>query len=285
MPDLNNILHQLKDHDIQPPEELFGLVAEQLKINVEGLTSDSHESDLREFERLKDNSVEPPEIVTEKIMAAVHQQTSTITPTVSLLKRSAFRIAATILLLAAVWGIYTLVSTKDNKSPGKDIVTHNDVPIQNENRPISKDSLHDIVIANRKTFRASHKKAYSRNTGSRTHQTGRASAEGYDFAIKDNDLLGSFTNFNYRQLPDFLNEEDSRSIQVKTDHSTSITVSEGMVSMMKKMYKTKRNGQFTWKAKRERKKLLRWKKADANFFDKNPAKNPMDPFDLAEFIF
>ena len=58
-----------------------------------------------------------------------------------------------------------------------------------------------------------------------------------------------------------------------------------MQGMMKKMYKTKRNGKAPSSAKKLQKKLVDWKSYDTKSFDENLQKNPLDAIDLFESVF
>lgn len=107
---------------------------------------------------------------------------------------------------------------------------------------------------------------------------------GSKFTIVDNDYLATFASFNETNLPEFLKADNPVATQITIDDYASITITEGMGAMMKKMYKTKKSGKPTRRARKQKEKLEKWKKADADFFNPNTNLNPLDPIDLGNFI-
>ncbi len=107
---------------------------------------------------------------------------------------------------------------------------------------------------------------------------------GGSFSIIDNDYLVTFTSFSEANLPLFLQADKPVATSITVDNYTDITISEGMGAMMKKMYKTKKSGKPTRRARKQREKLDKWKKADADYFNNNSTSNPLDPMDLGNFI-
>jgi hypothetical protein len=102
--------------------------------------------------------------------------------------------------------------------------------------------------------------------------------------IIDNDYLATFTSFDPNNLPLFLQADNPVATSITVDQYTSITISEGMGAMMKKMYKTRKSGKPTRRARKQREKLEKWKKIDSEYFNQNSTSNPLDPFDLGNFI-
>ena len=107
---------------------------------------------------------------------------------------------------------------------------------------------------------------------------------GSKFTIIDNDYLATFASFDETNLPEFLRADKPVATQITIDDYASITITEGMGAMMKKMYKTKKSGKPTRRARKQKEKLEKWKKADADFFNPNANLNPLDPIDLGNFI-
>jgi hypothetical protein len=107
---------------------------------------------------------------------------------------------------------------------------------------------------------------------------------GSRFTIVDNDYLATFASFNESNLPEFLKADIPVATQITIDDYASITITQGMGAMMKKMYKTKKSGKPTRRARKQKEKLEKWKKADAIFFNPNANLNPLDPIDLGNFI-
>jgi hypothetical protein len=107
---------------------------------------------------------------------------------------------------------------------------------------------------------------------------------GSKFTIVDNDYLATFASFNESNLPAFLQADNPVATQITIDDYASITITEGMGAMMKKMYKTRKSGKPTRRARKQREKLEKWKRADSAFFNPNVNLNPLDPIDLGNFI-
>ena len=108
---------------------------------------------------------------------------------------------------------------------------------------------------------------------------------GTKMPIIDNDYLASFAALNENNLPAFLQVEKPLATTITIDDYTYITISEGMGAMMKKMYKTRKSGKPTRRARKTKEKLEKWRKADAEYFNQNSTTNPLDPIDLGNFIF
>jgi hypothetical protein len=107
---------------------------------------------------------------------------------------------------------------------------------------------------------------------------------GSSVPIVDNDFLATFASLTETNLPPFLQAEKPVATVITIDEYTDITISENMGAMMKKMYKTKKSGKPTRRARKTKEKLEKWKKADADYFNANTTMNPLDPFDLGNFI-
>jgi hypothetical protein len=107
---------------------------------------------------------------------------------------------------------------------------------------------------------------------------------GSNVQIIDNDYLATFASLTEGNLPPFLQAEKPVATVITIDEYTDITISENMGAMMKKMYKTKKSGKPTRRARKTKEKLEKWKKADADYFNANTTMNPLDPFDLGNFI-
>ena len=107
---------------------------------------------------------------------------------------------------------------------------------------------------------------------------------GSSFSIVDNDYLATFTSFDPNNLPLFLQAEKPVATSITVDQYSSINISEGMGAIMKKMYKTKKSGKPTRRARKTKEKLEKWKKLDADYFNQNSNLNPLDPIDLGNFI-
>lgn len=107
---------------------------------------------------------------------------------------------------------------------------------------------------------------------------------GIELKFIDNDFFATFTSFN-TVTTDFLNNiPEGKDQTVRLNNYSSIVITAKMQAMMKKMYKTKRNGKIPNSAKKLQKKLLDWKQSDNKYFDSKTKNNPLDPIDLFDFI-
>jgi len=272
---LNTILKKLQDHSIPPPAQ----VTEAIHSNIQEEKAESLiKKEFEQVSSLKENSVTPPAFLLENILREGKPAR------VVSFRKYIPRIAAALVFMAAIAVVIRLTHKKNAGTEETATVPSTENKSLATTSPDKKDSVAIPMILPKHSgsLASSPKKKNGYNSSSKT---GNASIDGEDFDVHDNDLLFSFTNFNYNQLPSFITNESTDAVKVNLDHSSSITISEGMLGMMKTMYQQKKNGNPTAKARRQRKKLQRWKDADAKFFDKNVEKNPMDPLDLAEFIF
>lgn len=108
--------------------------------------------------------------------------------------------------------------------------------------------------------------------------------DGNYFRPRNNDYLAMFTSFNLNTAPPFLRGEEASEGTITVDKFTSITISKGMAAILRKTYRTKKNGRPTRRARKQREKIEKWKKADNDYFNKNSTMNPLDPMDLGDFI-
>jgi hypothetical protein len=278
---LHTILQKLKDHSVSPPAEIFDSIHKAI---AEVKSEAAENEPLKAIIALREKAVLPPAFLFDNIIAAGKiKSPAKVVP----FKKYIAAIAAALLLFAGIAIVFKLSNKKDaaqndgiaKQSGGQSLPT-DDHSIK-DTVAIAKDKL-PLISPNNALAHTTKK--YGSNIMRKTG-TATVEADGDDLIIKENDLLYSFTNFNYNNLPAFITSDNTDAVKVRIDGSASITLSEGMVMMMKRMYKQKRNGKPTAKARREKRKLQRWKNADTKFFDKNVEKNPMDPMDLAEFLF
>lgn len=107
---------------------------------------------------------------------------------------------------------------------------------------------------------------------------------GIELKFVDNDFFATFASFN-TVTTDFLNNiPEGKDQTVRLNNYSSIVITAKMQAMMKKMYKTKRNGKIPNSAKKLQKKLLDWKQSDNKYFDSKSKNNPLDPIDLFDFL-
>ena len=101
----------------------------------------------------------------------------------------------------------------------------------------------------------------------------------------DNDFIVTLASYQYKELPSFLTEEEEGEKMVRLDQYSYFTISENMMNNLRKMYQRRSKGTPTRRARKEMERLEKWKLADEHQFDRSRRQNPLDPIDLAEFIF
>ncbi len=271
----NDIFFQLKEHEVNPPPEL--LIAILDRINKE---KDDELKSL--FGKLSQYEVAPPSFLTVSKLKDQPAQTETPGKIISLSSRkNGYRYvaaAAAVLALAGAWALYSITG-----SPTKNEIAAVPEPQKIIETPIveKKDSSPSIAnltppVHRRKKWTARPNDFFYTNNINIGETT---------FPLVDDDLLSTFASFTYEQVPDYLLNTSTEKALIRTDMYTSINISREMRSMMKKMYQVKRNGRSTHKARKQKRKLAGWQKADAKYFDKKLDKNPVDMIDLADFIF
>jgi len=111
------------------------------------------------------------------------------------------------------------------------------------------------------------------------------SFNGTSLPFIDNDFFATFASFNYVTTDILKNIPEGKELVVRLNNYSVITISSKMQEMMKKMYKTKKNGKVPSSAKKLQKKLVDWKSYDNKSFDQNLQKSPLDAIDLLESVF
>jgi hypothetical protein len=300
-----DILYRLRDFEVQPPPGAFQNLLGRLEAEA------AQAEDLQwqgAWQGLQALEIQPPAFLAASIAAAVAEQPllsnlqqMVVAPPAAAFKQildrlakeegkqattpvrnlfTPFRaIAAVLLLVIAGVGIYYLTRQKPaNTTP--DLVQQTtpaqpvpvaDTPHQQQPAP----AVHEV--ARYQDYDNVKTENYFKNT--------RFTAEGDGMALVDNDFLVTFASYQYETLPAFLAEEEDSEMKIRLDQYSYFTISENMMNSLKKMYQRRSRGTPTRRARKEKEKLEEWKKADESWFDQKHHKNPLDPIDLAEFIF
>lgn len=275
-------LHVLNQYEIAPPADILLLIEQDI--------FERREDSLASFASLQSYEVAPPVNQFEKIVEkafVVNKKNSVSTPALVVSIFYRYRAVAAILLVAlATWGVYSLLNKSAVKEdaivlePGKKQPTVHTTDDTTAAVAVIEDPVNKVtdktypVIYSAKVYKAENV-FYSESV----------SVDEYSIPVIHNDLMATFTSFSPDKLPSFITDDKEESTAIKVDGYTSISVSSAMKAMFKKMYKTKRNGKPTRKARKQKAKLERWKKADSIQFDNTLGHNPLDPLDLADFIF
>lgn len=283
----DTILKQLKDFEQRPPLALFDNIKELVHCAPQEVVSDATLVTDAKLAELKHHTISPPAYLFQKIMEVIKGigQPAKVVPLNTYLKIAA--VAASVLLL---FGIWKLIDNNPQPSGNEgEIVQHSTPSVP---APIVP-AVEDIVIGANTTTKTESKKSHSFAAFKRSSivdlplvpDTFSILIDGAAFVVKDNDLYSTFTSFDYNNLPAFIAAPEPKPYTLRIDKSTAINLSESMVGMMQKMYRTRSSGKPTRKALRMKKKMDKWKEADQTYFDKHVEKNPVNPIDLGEFLF
>ncbi len=295
-------LHSLFTHSVQPPASVvsFGAIMNRIKKNDE----------LNNFKPLRNYEIAAPFTFTaimEKIRLMIGNTKVTSINSARVISFSNISkkiVAAAAVLLLFFVGYFTFKNNKINTVETSNAATmpqNNTTPITHPNTNIQPTIVADSNLTKNNilsTFNniASTKKkqAYKKDKRKRMliaipmkeiPVATELDIAGTKMPIIDNDYLASFAALNESNLPAFLQADKPVATTITIDDYTYITISESMGGMMKKMYKTRKSGKPTRRARKTKEKLEKWKKADADYFNQNSTMNPLDPIDLGNFIF
>lgn len=299
----SDIFKGLKEHGITPPggvkEKLFHMLntdRNAFSPSSEHASLDGTVSSAPPLGFLQEYAVPPPGDAFGALMSRIAADSKKKRRLYTRMYR--FGAVAACLLLALVgWGLYRmshpplrqppgLAKTQSSpasgaNTPGPTADTSaraaNEVNATADRTPPASDSGSATPV-NADRQAAGSADNYFRNT--------RVRVDGQAFTLVDNDLLVTLTSFHYDEIPGFLtHDNDNTDTKIQVDQYSAITVSPEMQKMMKKMYTYRSGGVPIRRARKERERLLDWKKADESRFDGKNGKNPLNPFDLATFIF
>ena len=277
MRDLRNIWQHLQGHEVTPPDEVYFRLLQLLE-------NEKKNNDIKIREVLKglnEYEIQSP-ISAETIIKNIAINSSQIKTGgfANIIKRHRYRlIAASLLLASAIWGVSKLTSFSKNKPL---VVKAIDVPIPkiNDTTNLTRTNLaSDSVRVHHTT------KSLLKNSGIHARPFEQMRIGGQWISLTDNDILVTFTRFEYNNVPEIIAKGNDKDISIHLDKYSNIVITKTMSGMLKEMYQVKANGNPTRRARKSRERLENWKKTDESFFDGSKGKNPLDPIDMAEFIF
>jgi hypothetical protein len=303
MANRSDILNRLREYEVQPPPEAFNNLLTRLEAGV-----DDHQW-LGVWQDLQELEVTPPpymvttiaDVITEKALFAALQEMAVTPPagafkrilreatagegkipaSITPVRRLYLRysaIAAVLLLVIAGWGIYRFNHRAPAHPSGELVRTTTPATVQDTAAVHPSSATPEAtVIARYQEYDNVKTENYFKNN--------RFTADGAGMEMVENDFIVTFASYQYEQLPAFLTEEEDSEMMIRLDQYSHFTISENMMSSLKKMYQRRSRGTPTRRARKEKAKLEQWKKADEGWFDHKNSHNPLDPIDLAEFIF
>lgn len=267
---------QLKDFESAVPPAFFDLSLEKYQqIFAE-----------QSFRELKDYSTDAPTDSFDKIVHRIEQKKKEGKGRVIPMRniRKAIAVAAVLLLAVAIIWIYRPASEQPNdlvtKSNSGNTLAPITAPsdtaanINKPNEPIAKRE-HGEKIKNKHW--SSNKVIYS------IPVKGLAQVDGYTIPIENNDILYSFASFTYTQD---INWKKAGPKKITLGQYADINVSPYMSDLFADLFKTRRNGKATFRARRAKAKIKRWRKTDERIFDRKRAvKNPLDIIHLGDNVY
>jgi hypothetical protein len=269
----SDIWRRLQDHSIPPPAE----AVDRLRDEIHRMQQMTEQPPAGDLERLRQHEMQPPPFLHTTIKGSIAD---------SRRRRNVLvygSVAACFLLVVAGIMIYKMGSSSKPTPPAAGQNTIASAPI----RPAGGASADSIAQMDTATADLSSTTPNTTATV-RTIMIDRFSSvsiKGHSLPLVDNDLLITFTSFKYPGMADYITRNGDQAMKVYVDQYTNINISKNVVGMMKVMYETRSNGKPTRKARRMKARLESWKKADERRFDGPSKPDPVDPIDLAEFIF
>jgi hypothetical protein len=264
-------LEQLQELEIIPPPSIYTVI-EQRALTAFQLSF------------LKNYQVAPPANAFNSILEKIEAERNLKRIGGGAVVRTFFRYrAAVAIILIAGIGLFTYRLATSPVKPVIETVTNNTKPTETIKDTTQNNGANDInkSIAIAPAKKAIHKKQVVEAKDEQIDM----SVDEYKFPVKNNDLLAAFASFDYQHLPPFISGPEDKPFTVRVDQYAAITVSQPMSKMIRRMNQYRRNGKLKVRARKTRERLEKWKAADGEQFDKSLIKNPLDPLDLAEFIF
>jgi hypothetical protein len=264
-------LEQLQELEIIPPPSIYTII-EQRAITAYQLSF------------LKNYQLAPPANAYASILEKIEAEKNLKRIGGGAIVRTLYRFRAAIaiiLLVGTGWFTYRLATSP--VQPVIETVTNTTKPAEIIKDTVQNKDFNEInkSIAATPVKKALHKKQEAEVKEEQVDM----SVDEYKFSVKNNDLMAAFASFEYQHLPPFLTGPEDKAFTIRVDQYAAISVSQPMSKMIRKMNQYRRNGKLKARARKTRERLEKWKAADAGQFDKSLIKNPLDPLDLAEFIF
>lgn len=302
MANRTDIFDRLRQYEVQPPPGAFHDLMDRLQT---GAVLEQDSQWLGAFQALQELEIQPPAFMPATIAHAVEEsalftnlQDVSIEPSAGAFDRilqevnksqapatlrrlfTPFRaIAAALVLVVAGLAIYYFKGQL-SVQPTPELAWQT----ADDKRSVVDTTQQSAVTALPDSARY---KIYDNAKAENFFKNNKFTAEGSSLQLVENDFIVTFASYQYETLPSFLTEEDDEESEllVRLDQYSYFTISENMLSSLKKMYQQRKRGTPTRRARKEREKLEQWKSADEARFDIKQANNPLDPIDMAEFIF
>ena len=263
----SDIWRRLQDHQISPPPELF----DDLRKNLHP-ADETHKTG---FQKLQDHPLTPPPLLWSAIKDATQQ------PQRSKLKRFLPYIAAAACLLLILIGVVL------DRNPHTDPITKARTPDTHTEKPGTASNPDTTTAQTGSGIAASASPSDSTKLAVPT-DLGLPLAltiDGSRFSLVDNNPLMTLISYKYPTLKYRINNKRDAALRIRLDQYTNIALSPVMTGMIRDLFDTRANGMPSRKARKTKERLEKWKTDDEKQFDGSRFSNPLDPTDLAEFLF
>jgi len=297
MADTNKIFRSLQDYSETPPPGLYAKLWKKIKtisqhnkdvpatINLAAETNHIPETLTEEqkiWKSLQDyvDPENPPPVFDPKMIREFVSDNKNTTISARQRNRRIWIYSATA-AAAAITGIVFWVFTNTGKQDEEPVKISNN--IQN----IKADTIVTVSSTTAVINKQDIKPGKQTNTGAITKQYRNiilsTNTTETNTAITDNDFFYTLTNFSLPAANDFLGVI-KKNKKISLNSYSYVNISDKMAALLKQMYAVNRRNKYTWKARRTKVRLNRWKKDDAKYFDNGTGKNPLDILDLSEFL-
>ena len=274
--DFPDNISQLKDYSKEPPSELYNSVLEA----HERMRLDS------KFDKLKDFEIAPEVNAFENIISIIEKEKNKqpgIIRQIPFYKKM-IAAAALIIVLACCFFLLSTNETRQNEQSYSLANTGNALPDTTNSIDTLTGGTKNILLVNNTVEQLKYKSYSYKFNSTNFLSFSNVIIDGKEAPVEYNDLLYSFTKFPFifgQSIP----WDDRKGTVVKLNSYSNISVSPYMSSVIGDLYKVKRNGKPSWKAKKAKAKINRWRKNDVKKFDKKKNRNPLDIIDLGENVY
>ncbi len=252
-----DILHFLKAHSTPPPREVEEKV---LQLNAD------------RFQQLQDHTVPPPPELALHIKAAAFSRRHK-------LRRLFVGVAATVVTALAALFLIKHTALTDQTGPvaaaGKN---GRNLPAAGQIQPADRTKTDSSLST---PAHNAHNSLASLQPLPLEFLLG-----GDKYSLNGNSLLTTFIGHRYPALKKYLtSKEADNGWRLHLDGNTSIYLSRATVATLRKLYTTRADGSPAREAERTKDRLQKWTIRDNKRFDLRYIGSPLDPIDLADFLF
>jgi hypothetical protein len=269
MDNRSDIWRRLQDHQISPPGEMFDNLRKNLHL--------SDEADGTGFQKLQDHHLAPPPFLWSAVKAAALQRRP-----YNVRRLLSYAAAACLLLI-----LIGVVVDRTFRNPHAESITKVRTPAGDAEKagtastPDTASALTGSAVSASGNATDSFAPVSSADQGLPLALT----IDGSRFSLVDNNPLTTLISYKYPALKNRINNKRDAGLRIRLDQYTNIALSPAMTGMIRDLYDTRSNGMPSRKARKTKERLEKWKTDDEKQFDGSRFSNPLDPIDLAEFLF